>query len=654
MTGVAAAVGLLWPFADTSTVEGLVVALYVAAVLSVVPLGWLVIKRRFGLGVSGPLWPLLFFLGLSGTYALATPPWQTPDEPQHMLYTEAVRSTSASVVEDLFTSPITADQRRKILAAHADVLRSLRDVDAWPEGAQAIVDAGQIPGPTEFAHPQLYYVATAALTEPLGSAPILSRLAVLRAFGVMAAGWVVWLCGAAGRLLWPNRPRLAETPMAVAAGVPTFAGFAGTVNSDVLANLWAAAMLVLVVCLLVRRTRFDGVLILGVVALAVVGVMTKRTFLPLLPVLPVMLVVRRGITRRTVLPSIIGLQLLAAIAVASLDTGPAAWLGPGGVGESCPGGRLGSKSLCELERGVAQQLPVGVIADIEGQVVTVGFWVKAERPGPASVALTTSPREPLAITRPGWQFIRGQYLLPQRLGQLSVGLKTSGPARVDGLVLVRGRFSSEPPEHLGNRELRWDGRRVKNLFVNSSAEDDVYASPGWLPPNVRRTFDGGIDAVYSVFRSDRAEGSGKFVRGRLAHTFGIFWGSAGWDQPPRLLPVALRWILGVIVAAGVVAAGVATASRRALWPTRAGIVLMVTVAIGGLAVLARSVPPTDFELVSGRYLFPLMLAFTVVLTAGWRAILRVSDLQFRSTVRWFAVATHLAFVSFVFGPYTWG
>jgi hypothetical protein len=653
MTGIAAAVGFLWPFADASTVEAFIVVAYVALMLSVLPLGWLVLKRRFGLGVAGPLWPLLFFLVLSGTYALATPPWQTPDEPQHMLYSEIVRTTGASVARGGPDKPLSADDWRRFLSAHDEVLQSLKDVDAWPPGAQAIVDSGQIPGPTEFEHPPFYYVVTAALTEPLGSAPVLSRLAVLRAFGVMAAGWVVWLCGMAGRLLWPDRKRLAETPMAVAAGVPTFAGFAGTVNSDVLANLWAAAMLVVVVSLLVRRTRHDRVLIGAAIGLAVLGVATKRTFLPLLPTLPLMLVIRRPVAKRGLLPSIIGLQLLAGVAVLSLGTGPAAWFGPAGASQACPGARLGSKALCEVEQGVSQRLPVAVIDDIQGRVVTIGFWARADGPEPVSVALTTNPKEPLRIPGPGWQFVRAHYEMPQRLGDLVIGLTATGPARVDGVVLARGRFSSNPPQYVGGRELRWDGSRVKNLFVNGSAEDDVYAAPRWLPRNVRRTFDGVVDASYSVLRSDRAEGSARFVRGRLAHTFGIFWGSAGWDQPPRLLPAALRWILGIIVAAGVVAAGVTTATRSAPWPLRAGALLVATVAIGGFAVLARGVPPTDFELVSGRYLFPLMLPFTVVLTAGWWAILRVSEAQFRSVVRWFAVATHLAFIVFVFGPYRW-
>jgi hypothetical protein len=658
MTGIVAAVGFLWPFAGTSTLEGLGVVVYVLVILLVLPLGWVVIRRRLGLAVAGPLWPLLYFLILSSTYALATPPWQTPDEPQHMLYSEIVRVSGVPAAAHLNDGkPLTRQEFAEVGGVARTVLRSVRQVDRWPDDAQALIDAGQIPGPAELSHPPLYYRVTAAVTEPIGGAPILTRLAVLRAFGVMVAGWIVWLCGLAGRLLWPRRPRLAEAPMAVAAGIPTFAGFAGTVNSDVLTNLWAAGLLVILVALLVRRSRRDWRLIVAAVGLAVLGVSTKRTFLPVLPLVPLALLLRQRPTKRQLLVGLIGLQLLCAGVVLSLDMRPAAWLvatGDSGI-NGCEGGQVGPRALCLVGGGISQKLPVAVIEEIESRVVTLGLWARVPEPATITVLVQGLATEPVRVAGPGWQFRRVQFVVPPRLRELQITLVSNGATRVDGVVLARGRYPTRPPQYAGSRgdEVRWDGRRVRNLLANGSGEDEVFAAPNSFPASMRRTLDGAMDAVYSVARSDRAQGSGRFVRERLGHTFGIFWGSAGWDQPPRLLPAPLRWLLGIIAATGFVGALAALATRR-VWPTRAGVVMAATVAMGGLAVIARGIPPTDFELVSGRYLFPEFLAFTVVLTVGWRFLVRADDARFRRLVRWFAIATHLAFISFVFAPFRWG
>jgi hypothetical protein len=656
MTGVCAAVGFLWPFADASVLEALAIVFYVALILPVLPIGWLLIKRRYGTRAAGPLWPLLFFLVLASVYALGTPPWQTPDEPQHMVYAELVRRSGTSLPQRLLDGkPLTEEDAEVVRDVRRTVLASLRSVDLWPTDAQAVIDRGDIPGPTELTHPPLYYQVAASVTAPIGDAPILARLAILRAFGVMVAGWIVWLCGCAGRLVWPNRHRLAETPMVVAAAVPTFAAFAGTVNSDVLANLFGAAFLVVVLRLVVRHTRRDWIWWLVAVALLATDVMTKRSALPLVPVLAVALLLQRSWSVRRLLGGAIVLQLATAVFVLSLPTRPAVWAGPPGVRDlGCAGGRVGPTALCGVERGVSQPLLVTTLEEVAGKLVTVGFWARAGRAAKVTVYLGPTPTEQVTAGVDRWSFGRVVFRIPPDLRQVRISLVADGPARVDGVVLAEGRRSERAPRLGSGGSVRWDGRNVENLLSNGSAEDTVVGAPSWMPPNVARTFDGAVDAAHAVTSGEQASDAWSFIWKRLGVTFGIFWATTSWEQPPPLLPVAMRWTLAVIVGVALLGAALGgTRLGRLVWPGRAAAAMISAVLIGVLAVVVRGIPPTDLELVSGRYLFPGIVAIVTVIVAGWRWILSTGDRAFRATARWFAVATHLAFVVTIFAPFRW-
>lgn len=660
---VPATVGFLWPFADTSVVEAVVLVVYVALLLAVVPVGWVLIKRRFGLRIAGPLWPLAFFLVLASLYAMATPPWQTPDEPQHMLYSELVRRADLSLVSRFSAGEappnpgVTQDELAVVFDTYSSVVNSLREVDLWPADAQRLIDRGQIPGVSELSHPPLYYVVSALLTEPLGSAPLLARLAVLRAFGIMVAGWVVWLCGVAGRLLWPTRLRLAETPMVVAAAFPSFASFAGTVNNDVLAKLWGAALLVVALLLLLPpRSRRGWIWVPVALALMWLGIVSKSTVVPVIPVAVFALVARRNWNPRRLLTALVVVQLTAGIVLLSLPTRTAVWEGQALADVSCGGGRIGDASLCGVQRGVTQHLPVKTIEELSGRAVSVGFWARASAPTEVTVFIGSTPTEGVSLPDDKWHFGRVRFVVPPDLRSLPIVLRSARTARVDGVVLVPGRFSERRPVYLreDGSELRWDGRRIENRLANGSAEDDVVDAPTWLPGDVRRTVRGVVEAVYALGRGQRVSGEWDFLGERLGLTFGIFWGTMGWDQPPPVLPAALLWAIGVAVVAGLVGASRAFAPPWRLWRTRQGVVMLAGFTAMVLAVVIRGIPATDVELISGRYLFPGILAFAVVLAAGWRRLAPGDDKHFRTMTRWFAVGTHAAFIITVFIPFRWG
>lgn len=660
------AVGLLWPLEGADAWQGLLVVAFILGLLAVVPVGWLVIRRRFGTWPAGPLWPLALFILMASLYALLTPPWQTPDEPRHMVYVELVRRSGTEVTAQLAGGKrITAEQSTVAADVHNTVLRSLEDVDRWPASARHVIDAGGIPGPPEVRHPPLYYLTAAAVTAPLGKAPIVARVGVLRAFGVMMAGWVIWLCGAAGRMLWPKR-RLAEAPIAIAAGVPAFAALAGTVNSDVLANLLGALVLVSALAISRPNVPVRRWQIFAIVALVLLGVLTKRSFVPLIPAVLLVVLVRKRFRLRQILAAAVVAQLLVGVAVLTAPSSrPALWQGSNT--ERCDGRPHGDRAVCIRDGGIAQPLTVTAAERLAGSAASLGFWTRSD--AGAVVTATTGVGPPQSVAAgPNWTFHRVSIAVPELepyssasqtpLGRtVAIRLNATGPVALDGVVLARGEFPETPPQYLhGGREVVWGGIRARNDVGNGSFEDSLINLPGWVPSSMQRTAVHAVNATYSLLRDrDRVFEASSLIRDRLGGTFGIFWGTVGWDQPPRLFSPVVLWVLGGLTGLGLAAAALSAGTTQGrVWRDRRGVVLLGAVAAVILAVVFRGLPPTDTELVSGRYLFPALLAVAVCLAAGWRSLVAADDLRFRRWTRIFAVSTQATFMLTVFLPFRLG
>ena len=662
------AVGFLWPFDGASLWESFVLLVLSLGILAVLPAGWLLIRRRFGVSAAGPLWPLAAFLVLGSLYALLTPPWQTPDEPRHMVYVELVRRAGTSLPSQLAArEPMSEEQWILNSDVHASVARSLQQVDRWPSDPQHIINAGGIPGPSEVVHPPLYYVLASSLTSPLGDAPILARVGLLRAFGVMVGGWVVWLAGAAGRSLWPRR-RIAEAPMAVAVGIPAFTALAGTVNSDVLANLFSAILVVLALVVARRNVPIRRWHVGSLATVVLLGVLTKRSFLPVVPVVLVIVLLRRRFTLRQVLGASIALQLLIGLTIlTSPATIPPVWSGSKGAAR-CEGGADGEYALCGVRPGasVYQPLTVSTAERLSGAEATVGFWARARDTAVVSVSVGARPE--LQTVGREWTFHRVVVPVPviqryedpanrQLQRRISVVVNSDAEASIDGVVLAVGSFPDTPPEYDRNGdEVLWGGARVQNLIANGSAEDGVVSLPRWLPSSVQRAGQGAIDAAYLLFRNnDRIFEASDVIRHRLGGAFGIFWGTVGWDQPPRLMSPVFLWILAAVTGLGLAAAALAPPTHDGrVWHDRRGVVAIT--AVGGVivAVIFRGIPPTDTELLSGRYLFPAVVGIAVCLVAGWRSLLTIDDARLRRWARWFAASTQATFLLTVFLPFRLG
>ncbi|MEY2566240.1 MAG: hypothetical protein QOE35_769 [Actinomycetota bacterium] len=667
----AAAAPVLWPFAGTDALLNVSLSACMLALLLLLPLGWIVIRRRLGLRAAGPLWPLLFFELLATFYAFMTPPWLMPDEPQHMLRTELVQNLSPAANEELAAGGYPKNPRETVesFATYDTILRSVErsQMDRWLPGAKPELAAHRVPGVTELGHPPLYYVVAAGLTAPFKRADVLGRLALLRVLGVALTGWAVWLCGAAGRMVWPTRRRMAEAPLVLAAGIPTVAAFAGAANNDVMANLVGALVLVLVVAAVTGWIkRRPWLWTSGLVATVVVALLTKRTLLPLLFALPVALALRRPTSLRRLL----GLGIAVELALGVLTLGfPVQRLADWETGDQphqyrCPGGVVGEWSMCiepAAADGIRQYVSLAAFDDLAGRPATVGLWVRGE-PGTqlhvdigdgASVERHDVPVEA------DWRFQTVQFVRARATKELPLGFTGTSPGRVelDGVVLARGRLSATAPVYGdGGKQVIWDGRTLSNHLANGSAERASRRAPGWFPRPLERTANSTIDQstrIAELWPDTRH--SANVVWARAVQTFGMFWATAGWEVPPLLLPVGLLVLLAALVAAGwfgalshVVRPGRAAGASAA----RRGIsAFLVVFAVACAAVIGRGLPPDRSLVISGRYLFPTLVAITVVMVTGWRWLWPGDDRSFRNAVRWLALSTHAVFIVVLFFPF---
>ena len=144
------------------------------------------------------------------------------------------------------------------------------------------------------------------------------------------------------------------------------------------------------------------------------------------------------------------------------------------------------------------------------------------------------------------------------------------------------------------------------------------------------------------------DSSGILTR-RGAQAFGSFWGTVGWQVPMPLFPVAIQWTLATLVAAGVAGAVVLVLRRGLTLPPAS--VLAAALLFVGIAAVLQSVPPTEVAAASGRYLFPALVAFTVVAAAGWRHLWPWSSRAFRRAARLSVPVMHALFVGILVLPF---
>jgi len=665
-------VGFFWPFHDTNAAQGAGVMIVVLLLLGSVPALWYLLRGRGGARVAGPLWALLFFEVVASFYALAVPPWQMPDEPQHMVHIELQRRGGTGATQRISVNRLEPHDTELNRQVEADVVASVRDANTVKllPGARAALDQHHVPGPSELLHPPLYYQLAAILTEPFGSSPLLARLALVRVLGVVFGAWTVWACGAIGRLMWPTRPRMAEVPLALAAGLPTFAVFAGAANSDTLANLFAALLVLVLSVAVVQRPRLRRPVAIGgaVLALIVLGVLTKRTVVPVFFMIPIAALLFTG-RRRVVLVAVaIGVELFLGIFfVAAPRTRLASWQGaPVTRTYRCHGAKVGKWAICMPAfpgSQVSQNIPIERARAMRGEDVTFGAWVRAEGPPTNAfldIAADGSTRFGTLIKIPtgDWQFLTVQGRVPTEARSVKVDLGafgSVGQVYADEAVLAVGQFTGPPQPGPTGTSLRWGGAVVRNELVNGSADRANIRAPRVLPASVQNGVDGAFDAIDAVVhQTGRVLAGSNLLANRMALATAMFWATVGWNIPPPVVPIVLQILLGALTLVGVGGALAAVFLGRGNRSTPLVLLLVATAFVSTGAVLLRDVPPSQVVLVSGRYFFPGLAAIATVMAVGWRVAWSGNDLSFRRTVRISVLVLHALFLMFVLVPWLSG
>ena len=657
-------IGVVWPLRGSGLFEGAVLCLAILILLACVPVGWILVRRRWGRQAAGPLWPIALFLILGTFYALLTPPWQMPDEPQHMVHVEVVRRAGLSAVDELLPggrSTPTVDATFRDV--NRSVAASMRQTDAarWLPGGRTPLRAGAVPGPAELSHPPLYYALAAFITRPFGTEMVVSRLALLRIFGVVLATMTVWVCGAVGRLLWPGR-RLAEVPMVIGLAVPTFAAFSGSVNNDGLAALLGAVLIWLLVAGVLERgwvsrpVPWTG----GIVVVLAAGMLTKRTFLPLI----LLALVAIAIRLRSKATLLLGMAVVVELVVGSVvvaSSGPrlALWQQQSPTGSyRCHDGRQGRWAIC-LPVGapsIRQAVPLARVDRLEDTNLTLDLWVRGSTTLPSLWVAVDSYSDRVLFksiqASTDWQLVEVRARAPEKLDGLFVEMSAhnTGTVHVDGLTL-KAEPTTGASAFAGPSASAVTGvAAAPNELLNGSGEEAVMGAPRVLPKPVQRQLNSLIDSMDSVVRQpDRLAESVPLLAERMGTTFSMIWATVGWQLPPPLFPALLNWVLGVGVLAGIAGAFVSLMRGHLRgWP---GALLLVTATVMTAAVLFRNVPPDGPGVISGRYLFPGMVGFTTVLAAGWRHLWRGDDRSFRTLTRLLVPAMHGIFLGLVFVPF---
>ena len=207
---------------------------------------------------------VLVYLCVGALYAIKTPDWQVPDEPAHYNYVrQLVEGRGLPVLE-------LGDYDQGYL----DLLRSERFP---PKLSVEVVEY-------EDHQPPLYYALSAPLYRVFDGA-----LTPLRLFSVVLGAGVVLLAFAVAATVFPDAPLLALGAAAFVAFLPQHVAMMAGVNNDGLAELLIGVVLWMSVRWVHKPTSGRWLVGLGV-ALGL-GLVTKTTFVPIVPVVALAVVV---------------------------------------------------------------------------------------------------------------------------------------------------------------------------------------------------------------------------------------------------------------------------------------------------------------------------------------------------------------------------
>ncbi|MDH7486914.1 MAG: DUF2142 domain-containing protein [Anaerolineae bacterium] len=563
---------------------------------------------------------LLIFLGAWAhgiLWATVVPPWQAPDEPLHVEYARLL-AEKGPFLTPADISPGLQEEILRSLAAHRfwEYLGGLTP-DPLPV---TFAEAGDFwlrhAGTQVTDEPPLYYGLPALFCRLLPG--IERQLWAIRVYSAALSAGVALFGWLTARELWPTRRML---PLAVAAwlGFHPMAAFIGaSANNDALVNLGGAAL----AFTLVRGCRrgWNGRRLLALAGLAVLLPLSKKSGLIALPLAAAVLIpAALRLFRVRVRPSASHLGWWPGLVVLSgllLALGFLAWQPV--PGQAAAWGRRGTwrypaRSSAMAHSGtwalslpalqprqqawLVQSLPANQVRRLQGQEVTLRLWAWAAGEAQAQVAIDDGGMGATQIVplQPRWQAFELRHRLAADAERLRVVL---APAESD-----RG----SPMLFFDDLSLRGP---QGELLRNGSAEAPKRRWEGWMADRLRLPLwfgQGLLDPASYDVASLRRYGF------YLAVTFGNFWGDFGW----LTLPLPLwAYVLPALATLGAVIgwrwAGKLLPER---WQRQAlawlGWQGALIVAVTFLPMIGRIWQP------QGRYLFPGLVPWAVLFTAGW-------------------------------------
>lgn len=266
--------------------------------------------------------PLIALLGAvfiaTMTWALLTPPWQSPDETQHFAYAQTLAERFA-LPGDRTRHPLSREQALADNASRSGREARIPGVewnrpafDRWRRAAGALTAQARRDGGGANAaavNPPVYYGYEAIAYRAAAGTSIFGRLYAMRVWSallLLVTTTATWLL--AGELFGRSRP-LQLTAGAVVGLAPMTTFITASVNPDaMLYALWSLALWLGVRILRRGLTAPDAVALLAVCGLAVT---TKATSYALLPAAVLALALGAWRLRRALRPLAVALALAA-------------------------------------------------------------------------------------------------------------------------------------------------------------------------------------------------------------------------------------------------------------------------------------------------------------------------------------------------------
>ena len=569
-------------------------------------------------------WPILVLLVTLAVshgviYQWRVPLWQTPDEPTQFEYVALIGRHGGFLpfgYRDVQLEGYIADSLvRHWFFEYLGYQRpspSPRDLD---EVRATFFMPRQVG-----LDPPLYFTLAALPVAALDTWPIENQARLLRLAGVLLVAATVVCAYGAARELFPHERSFAFATGLLVALQPMFVFTGSAVSNDALANLIGAGLcwgvLRAMRCGMTRR-RLATLLTLGAL-----GVLTKRTVLPVLLALGlvsyVVLLVRLLRTqwhRRARIAAGSALLLLPAFGIGSLflaggDRHTAAEWAAGSDRKLAPrvahAPGTGRAALMLLPGELATQPLLRVVQE----------WTEGYRLRAVARVWTAgeTARGELAIEC-GKDKV-GQ-LFEARVAAQEVTVEQPIPSGCPFVQIVLRSF--EGTYYAAGIRATSDRQPTLNLLLNGDATQ-VGIHPDTLAMRLLSAIN--LREATWLWRSGRLiePPPGGWMLPRMF--FASFWGQFGWMSVPLVLRTRWELALQLVCLAGLGGLVVWLVSRRPdPWQRRATAMLVLICAVSVLLpILNAYIQPHDQAIVQGRYIFPALVPIVLLLVTGWRSM----------------------------------